>query len=268
MSLINRLSGKTLCVALAPHQLAAQVRSGRRVQAGSAVHVALTHPEGDWQGALAALEVYLAQAGAAIKGLPLSLSLSNRWCQLTMLPWSDALLAKDSAARFLDTQFAALFGDSARGWTATCDDAPYGEPRLACAIDTDLLAEVRRIASHHGHPCIGVEAALSIGWRAIAGARPEAFAVVEPGRIVFAAARAGRIVAVQAQACHGDWRAELVQGWRRWSLRLPQLARIDKVALIRLDGGGDGAVPDGFHAAPLPAMALGAEFAAVGMMEG
>ena len=266
MSLIDRFSNKTLCVALAPGQLTALVRSGKRIYGDSAVRIALDDAQGHWQGALAALENFLAQGGAAIKGLPLSLSLSNRWCQLAMLPWSEALANPEASERFVQAQFAGLFGDGARDWTATCDDAPYGEPRLACAVERVLLDDAQRVAALYGHRCIGVEAALALAWRASAAPRPDAFAVVEQGRIVLAAAQAGRIVAVHAQACHGDWRAELAHGWRRWTLRMPHLTHIDSVAVICLDGTVSAPLPDGFHAAALAATSLGPEFAAVCMV--
>ncbi|MES2298402.1 MAG: hypothetical protein V4582_15260 [Pseudomonadota bacterium] len=266
MSLIELFSNKTLCVALAPDQLTAAVRGGASFAPDSAARIALDHPEGHWQGALAALDGYLQQAGAQAKGLPLSVSLSNRWCHLTMLPWSDALLAVDTSARFLEAQFAGLFGDAARSWIVTCDDAPFGQPRLACAIERELLESVQAIAAKHGHQCVAVEPALSIAWRAVAPSRPAAFALLERGRMVLASAENGRITGVHAQACRGNWQAELAQAWQRWTLRVPQLAAIGQVALVKLDEAANGALPEPFHAARLPLHALAPAYAAVSMM--
>lgn len=266
MSLTDRFAGKTLCVALAPDRLCVAVRRGSRIMADSAFCIAFEHPEGRWQGALAALQGYLPQAGAALKGLPISVGLSSRWCHLLVLPWSDALLG-ESAAGFMQAQFAGVFGDAARNWAITCDDAPYGHPRLACAIERDFLEGLQGIALEHGHACVAVEPLLSIGLRAIAASKPQAYALVEPGRLVLAAIAAGRITAVQAQPCRGAGQDELAQAWQRWTLRAPELGDIAEVALVSLDASSAPhlALPARFRPAALPAP-LPAAYAAVCLM--
>jgi hypothetical protein len=266
VSLTDLFASRSLCVALAPGQLTAVVRRGRRVLPDSAARIALDDRDGHWQGALDALQGYLKQGGSGLAGLPLSVGLSSRWCQLAMLPWSDALLERAAAARFIEGQFGAMYGEAARSWAIACDDAPYGQPRLACAIERELLDGLNNIALEHGHPCAGIESALSLAWRAIAGARPAAFAVVEPGRLVLAAAAKGRIVAVQAQSCRADWQAELPLAWQRWTLRAPELGDIAQVALVNLDERAPAAdLPPRFRPAALPA-AFAAGFAAVCMV--
>ena len=266
MSLTDLFGGRTLCVALAPGQLTALVRSGSRVVAGSATRIVFDPQEGHWQGALDALAAYLGPQGTAPAGLPLSLGLSTRWCQLAVLPWSDALLDEAGAQRFMEAQFAGIFGEVARAWTVRCDDAPYGQPRVACALDRALVDGLHALAAEHGRRCVALESLLPIAWRAIAATGPRAFALVEPGRLVLAATMGGRIVAVQAQALRGAWHAELPQAWRRWTLRAPELGEIAQVALVNLDADAAPApVPAGFFAAP-SASTLTPPFAAVAMV--
>jgi hypothetical protein len=263
VSLIDLLRRRTLCVALAPAQLSAVIRAGGRVLPDSALAVPLA--DADWRAALTAFDALLRQAAPAAKGLPLSLALSSRWCQLAMLPWSDALLDDAGARRFMDSQFAAVFGEAARGWAIVCDDAPYGQPRLACAVDRDLLDGLHSTALRHGHAIAGVESVVSIAWRALAARRPQAFALAEPGRLVLAAAAKGRIVALQAQPCHGALQDELPRAWQRWSLRAPELAGIAQVTLVSLDGEAHDGMPERFRAAALPSP-LAPAYAAVAMM--
>ncbi|MES2151613.1 MAG: hypothetical protein V4508_17685 [Pseudomonadota bacterium] len=265
MSLTELFHRQTLCVALAPDQLTSLIRHGKRVLPGSATRIALEAADGHWQGALAALRSHL---GAAPVAMPVSVGLAARWCQFAVLPWSDALLDADSAERFLAAQFGAIFGEAARGWTITCDDAPYGQPRLACAIERELLDTLDSIISERGAHCVSVEPMLSIAWRAIAASKPQAFALVEPGRLVLAAVERGRIVALQAQPLRGAWQAELAQAWQRWILRAPELADITQVALVSIDAQVQAAqAPAGFHAASL-APAPGPAFAAAAMVGG
>ncbi|NHZ89728.1 hypothetical protein F2P45_12000 [Massilia sp. CCM 8733] len=266
MSLTELFSSRTVCVSLAPDLLTAVVRSGKRIVAHSEVRIPLDQTDGKWDGALAAFGTYLRTAGVTLKGVPVSVALTTRWCQLAMIPWSDALLHQGSAQRFQQAQFIGIYGDAARTWAIVCDDAPYGQPRLACAIERDFLQGLQDVARDCGHPCMAIESVLSITWRAIASSQPQAFALVEPGRLVLAAAANGRIHAVQAQALRGPWENELPQAWQRWTLRAPELGEIAQVALVSLDERPAAqALPEHFDMVKLPpAPAPG--YAAVAMM--
>lgn len=258
MSLIEHLSRRTLCVHLAPRQLDYALRQGGRMVAGGAAGIAFDNPDGHWAAPLAALRDLLRQPGRAGAGLPLAFSLASRWCRMTVAPWSDALLSEAGAARFLHGQLAALYGEGARAWSIAGDDAPYGQPRLVCGIDADLLQALRDAAAEHGHACHAVEPVLSVAWRAIAASKARAFALVEPGRLLMAAVAGGRIVALQAQPCPADWHAELAPAWQRWTLRAPELAAIDHVAVVDLSGAPAAALEAGFSYAAAAMAQLGA----------
>ena len=266
MSLTDVFRSRALCVALGPELLSAVVRSGSRIVAHSEVRVDPDYPGEPWQGALAAFGAYLRQAGVTLRGVPVSVSISTRWCQLAMVPWSDALLHEGSAARYQQAHFAGVYGDAARRWSIVSDDAAYGEPRLACAIEREFIDGLQAIAREHGHPCIAVESILSIAARAIGPGKHEAMAVIEPGRLVLAALAGGRIVAVQSQPCSGAWHAELPRAWQRWLLRTPELGDIAQVALVSLDEHvAPSEVPAPFEAVALPSP-LAPGYAAVTMM--
>ena len=230
MSLIDH----TLCLHLAPQALyGVQRRAGRPV-ADSAFHLPILTPGASWEGALDGLRGWLEQDAG--KKLPLAVSLASRWCAMLMVPWSGALLDAASAQRFLHSQFGAVYGDGARAWRLAADDAPYGQPRLACGIDAALLQGVQEAASAHGRRCLSIEPIVGPAWRSIAGGKPTAFALVEAGRLLLATTGGGRITALHSQSCDTAWGDELERAWRRWNLRAPQLDAIEQVALLDLSG--------------------------------
>lgn len=244
MSLIERLTRATLCLHLAPHGLDGVLRRAGRPVPDSAFHLPILNPDASWQVALAALRGWLEQDGC--KKLPLAVSLASRWCATLMVPWSGALLDRSSAQRFLHGQFAAVYGDGAHAWRLAADDAPYGKPRLACGIDEELLQGVQDAAAAHGRRCLSIEPIVGPAWRSIAGGKPNAFALVETGRLLLATTSGGRITALHSQSCGAAWGDELDSAWRRWNLRTPQLDAIEQVALLDLSGVPQAEVPERF----------------------
>eukprot|EP01034_Spumella_vulgaris_P038878 gene38878-48009_t len=234
-------------------------RKGGRIAADGALHIAVNNPAGHWQAALAALRALLEQPGtgttardALAARLPLHVSLSGRWCQALMAPWSDALLSGASASRFLESQLATVYGDAARSWTASSDEAPYGQPRLVCGIATELLDALHALAAAHGTRCAAIEPLASVICTSLAAGKPQAFAVIEPGRITMAALENGRVHAIQSQPCSAAWHVELAQAWQRWALRAPELASIPDIAVVDLSGH-----PAGLAAGQLPGLLAG-----------
>lgn len=242
MSLIERLAGLLpargrLHIHLGPQGLLAAVRQGGRIVEGSGLQLAYANPGGQWQAAIAALRGLLPQSEA---GIPLSISLSGRWCQMVLAPWSDALLAEPGASRFLHMQLSAVYGEAAGTWTISSDDAPYGQPRLACGVATGLLDALHALAAEHGTRCAAIEPLASTACQSLPG-KPGAFTIIEQGRMTLAALTHGRITAILSQPCGAAWHAELPQAWQRWSLRAPELAAIDDIAVIDMSGQPSGA---------------------------
>jgi hypothetical protein len=259
VSLIKRFSNQTLCIGLNPEQLSCVLRRGKVFAIDHAYLQTVSSPDGHWQPVLAACQAWLREADRASAGLPLRFTLSSRWCRMMSVPWSDALLSAPSAQRFLQTQFMSLYGDVARDWVVTCDDAPYGEPRMACAIERDLLEALQQAAAENMHPLHAIESVIPVAWRAIAAkdGRSDAIAVIEPGRITLARVRKRRLVALQSQPFLTSWQQELPQAWQRWALRDPELTGITEVAVLNLTGETASAtLPKPFHAVLLPSYGL------------
>lgn len=66
--------------------------------------------------------------------------ISDRWLKWLSLPWSDEFLDADAMRRHCQLHFAAAWGAEALDCRFAIDDAPYGAPRLAVALDQPLFA--------------------------------------------------------------------------------------------------------------------------------
>lgn len=222
-----------LRILLTPQQLRCVVVQGKRLVEDSVQQIAVDHAGGHWQASVDALRALLQQPAIASARLPLEISLSGRWSQMVLAPWSDALLSEPGASRFLQMQLAALYGDNARGWSIASDDAPYGQTRVVCGVDSTLLHALKDVATECGHPCRAIEPLLATALRPL-DAAAGALALIEPGRITMAALDGKRITAIQSQPASDAWRLALPQAWQRWTLRAPELAGIEQVAVVDL----------------------------------
>lgn len=235
---LRALTPRSLNILLSPQHLSCVVGQGRRSVDAGARHIAIVNPGGHWQASLDALRALLLECPAAWAGLPLEISLSGRWSHMVVAPWSDALLSEPSATHFLQSQLTAVYGDAARGWHIVGDDAPYGQARTVCGIDTTLPHALRELADECGHSCRAIEPLLCTALRSLNAdelrAPAAALALIEPGRITMAALDRGRVTAIQSQPASGAWRLELPQAWQRWTLRVPELTTIEHVAVVDL----------------------------------
>ncbi|HEU4775714.1 MAG TPA: hypothetical protein VFS95_02750 [Telluria sp.] len=234
MALKDGFESRTLDVALAPEMLSAVVREGGRVLACSDIRIE-GGGDGHWQAGLAAFAGWVRHAGVGVRAVPLTVSVSTRWCQLAMLPWSDALLYQDSARRYQEERFIHIYGSAARAWEVLCDDAPRGQPRLACALDAGFAHGLRDAALAHGHHNVRLESVVTASSRTIAAAPCDRFAILEPGRLVLVARRYGRVVGVEAQSCSGNGPPALPPAWQQWTPRAPDVGEVAQVIVFAHD---------------------------------
>lgn len=235
MALKDGFESRTLDVALAPEMLSAVVREGGRVLACSEIRIDAGAGDGHWQAGLAAFAGWVRHAGVGLRAVPLTISVSTRWCQLAMLPWSDALLYQDSARRYQQERFTQIYGSAARAWEVLCDDSPRGQPRLACALDAAFAQGLQAAALAHGHHNVRLESVVTASGRTIAATPCDRFAILEPGRLVLVARRYGRIVGVEAQSCGGNWPPALPPAWQQWTQRAPEVGEVAQVIVFAHD---------------------------------
>lgn len=117
-----------------PHRAAAPARG--RCASGPA--------EAPWRPALAAAAAAL--AAAPWSNAALEVILADALVRYRILPWQAGLAGEDEEAAYARLNFREVYGAAADAWEIRCAAAPPGEPRLACAIDAALLAELGTLA--------------------------------------------------------------------------------------------------------------------------
>lgn len=98
---------------------------------------------------------------ASLKSKPVSCALqvliSDHWLALDVLPWSDALLRRDTAPAYLSDGFAMAGYEVATEDIVHIDDRRYGEPCWVVRYPDALLATLRHFADHTRCVLLGVQ---------------------------------------------------------------------------------------------------------------
>jgi hypothetical protein len=98
-----------------------------------------------WSAALSVLERALDDD--AVRGARLNVILSNRFVRYAVVPWQDGVHGAAEDAAYVRLHFVETYGSAAGNWDLCASAAPAGHPRLASAIDADLLAALRGICA-------------------------------------------------------------------------------------------------------------------------
>src|SRR5688572_1407106 len=147
-----------------------------------------------WQGAVAALK-----ALEWTKRCRITVVLANPFVRYAVVPWSDALAGPQEEEAYLRHHFAKIHGERAKTWTLRASEEPNGLPRLASAIDTALLDELKRAFPKGGKA-------------ALASVQPELMEAINRWRTDIPAAGAWLVLAEPGRAClamhrEGGWRS-------------------------------------------------------------
>lgn len=155
-----------------------------------------------WQGAIAALKSL-----EWVQPSRVSVVLSNHLVRYAVLPWSDGLATPAEEEAYLRHHFGKIHGERAKAWTLRASEDRRGVPRLASAIDTALLEELRGVFPKAGKArLVSVQPELMEAINRWRGAIPSAGAwlvLAEPERACLAMHREGGWRSVQN--AKGDW---------------------------------------------------------------
>ena len=94
------------------------------------------HPE--WRAALDALPSALAD----FRGRDASVVLADQFVRYVLLPWNAALKNADQWLALARHRLGAVHGAAAADWNVRLTETAPSGPRLACALDRELLAEL------------------------------------------------------------------------------------------------------------------------------
>jgi hypothetical protein len=184
-STVPRLFPEDLRVRLAP----AEVLAG-----GSSIACDPTLGAEPWQGAIATLRNM-----EWTKPCKVTVVLSNHFVRYAVIPWSDGLATPAEEEAYLRHHFAKIHGERAKSWTPRASEDRRGLPRLASAIDTALLEELKGAFPR------GSKASL-------VSVQPELMEAINRWRADIPAAGAWLVLAEPSRAClamhrEGGWRS-------------------------------------------------------------
>ena len=155
-----------------------------------------------WQGAVAALKSLEWTEPCRV-----TVVLSNHFVRYAVIPWSDGLVTPAEEQAYLRHHFAKIHGERAKSWTPRASEDRRGVPRLASAIDTALLEELKNAFPKDGKAQLAsvqpelMEAANR--WRDAIPPGGAWLVLAEPERACLAMHREGGWRSVQN--AKGDW---------------------------------------------------------------
>jgi hypothetical protein len=149
------------------------------------------------------------------KGASVEITLSNRFARYLCLPWSPALRGEADWQSFAEHRFAELFGPRPSGYAVLLSSGLARSPRLACALERELIETIRDSVATAGHRLASLRprfaASFDRAHRRIGGVEAW-FVDQEPDQLTM------------GLACKGEWRAirqrHVDSSWRE---RLPQI---------------------------------------------
>jgi len=158
-----------------------------------------------WHGALEALKsVKFPRSRATVV-------LSNHFVRYSLVPWSGALATPAEEQAYLRHHFAKIHGERAKAWLFRASEGRRGEPRVASAVDAELVAAIKRIFVSSQAKLVSVQPALMHVFNGARAAVPQPagawLVIAEADRACIALHADGAFRAVQN--AKGDWRALL-----------------------------------------------------------
>lgn len=198
-------------VTLAPVQRRLSWR-GLRCTAGEPHTVAVPGASGaaPWRPALQALETAL--AGFASGKTAATLVLSNHFLRYAVVPWRAELVDAQEELSYTRHCFTRVYGKAALQWEMRLSEQAPEMPRLASAVDAQLLVALRGVFDGAGIALRSIQPHLMSVFNRVRGQlrQPSAWlALVEPGNLCLALLHDGHWSRVRSQRVDSTWRAEL-----------------------------------------------------------
>lgn len=185
---MSLLSPEALHCALGSHRLACVRVRGRLRKAIDFKHSEAIQPRTDapaWAAAVQRLEVVLKRNCSARSRV--HVTLDDAFIRYLNLPWLPALDKRAEEIGLARIRFQKLFGQRAQQWQVQVSGWRYGTPRLAVAVDAELIAAIRGAARNAGG-ILGSIRPLFVSamnrWRALFPAQEQASVTVVEGEQV------------------------------------------------------------------------------------
>jgi hypothetical protein len=138
--------------------------------------------------------------------------LADQFVRYALLPWNEAVKHPEQWLALARHRFGALHGAAAAAWDVkVTDTAPLG-PRLACAVDRELIEGLASAFVTAGVNLVSVQPFLVAAFNRIRqtiGNGSCWIVVEEPGRLTLALIQRGAWVAIRSRRSDERWRIVL-----------------------------------------------------------
>jgi hypothetical protein len=197
-----------------------------------------------WRAALQALEAVL--PGFADGKTTATAILSNQFVHYTLVPWRAELADEKEDLSFARHCFTKVYGNDARQWELRLNQEAPEAPRLASAVDAELLAALKGVFGKAGIPLRSIQPHLMAVYNDFRGGlrqRSAWFALLEPGHLYLALLYEGRWARVRSLRIGREWLDELPQILERESY-LADTPAVPHEVYVWDSGLGEKALPE------------------------
>lgn len=190
-----------------------------------------------WRPALQALETALP---FAVKGRTMAtVVLSNQFLRYALVPWRAGLADAEEDLSYARHCFTRVYGKPALQWETRLSHQPPEMPRLASAIDVDLLDGLRSVFDRTGVTLRSIQPYLMTAFNSARGQlrqRSAWLALLEPGHLCLALLHNGQWSRVRGLRIDGTGREELPPILEREAMLADDSAVPHEVYVGCLDG--------------------------------
>lgn len=189
--------------------------------------------DGGWRQPLAILKEKLQKHAAARPTC--RIVLSEQFVRYLLVPWNAELQSRQGRLQLAQAQFRAVFGDVASGWEVSLDQAGYGAPALACAVDRDLLKELAGLCGAAGGRIVSIKPHLTAAFnrsRRELHAPEFWFALIERERLWLGRFRSGGWISVSGYRLGQQPVKEVLENLEREAVLLGGEPRDAQVHLV------------------------------------
>lgn len=120
-----------------------------------------------WAPAVAALKEFLARPEAGPGDL--CVVLSSHFSRFLLVPWNPELATPDELQAFAAAAFENVYGEAATAWDIRVSPERPGSPRVACAVDREMLTALEAAVAGSRQRLASVQPYLMACYNALAG---------------------------------------------------------------------------------------------------